>query len=364
MLLELKKKAIKVAAIRALICIGIVIGVLLYTSFGILNKMQGPVDLESINIHDYKNQHVKTEMNLSLGVFMEEFSKNTKTNKETVTSNYYIIPVNNEVLIGISIPKDEIETADMIVEETYDFFDGHINAISTSLEIKGMLAPMKDEEWKYFVRTLENMGYRTEEINEIAVPYVLKQGYLGTTRENITVALTIISLLAILFAIYSLIMAFSGAYQKGLMKYIDKNESVAKEQVEVDFREAEYIDKRVWVGQRWTIYLAGATAKIIENQEIVWAYYKEETRVKNGATTVFRNIILYNKEKDMSDIKVLSEQSGHKILEVYKTNQKHIVCGYNKELEQCFRKDYDKFLTLASENDNDTEADRIDEMYS
>lgn len=362
MLLELKKKAIKVAAIRALICIGVVIGVLVFTNFGILNKIQGPVDLESISIDDYKKQYVKTEMNLSLGIFIEEISKNTQTNKESIISNYYIIPVNNEVLIGISIPKDEIETANRIVEETYDFFEGYSDSIATSLEIKGMLAPMEDEEWKYFVRTLESMGYRTEEINEIAVPYVLKQGYLGNTREDITVILTIVSLLAILYAIYSLIMAFSGAYQKGLMKYIDKNESVAKEQVEIDFSEAECIDKRVWVGQRWTIYLAGATAKIIENQEIVWAYYKEVTRVRKGATTTFRDVILYNKEKDMSDIKVLSEQSGHRILEIYKTNQRHIVCGYNKELEKCFRKDYDRFLTLASENDYNTEMDRANEI--
>lgn len=285
-------------------------------------------------------------MDLSLGAYMDIFSTDGNTNTSTIKSSSYVIPTNDEKLMGISIFKSDIEMADQIVNETYDWLEDKIEYPSSYLEVKGTLRKMDDEEYRYFVKAMEYLGYTTEEIDDFVIPYVLKQGYIGRLNDNTVTVLGIASIGLALFAIYSLIRAFNGSYQKNILKYIESNPSISFRELETDFSKATPVGKNVWVGSRWTFYLDGAAAQLIDNKDTVWAYRNEHTVIGKGSYSRSISIRLFDINKRYASFNVKKDAEADQILQLYDNMHSHMVVGYSSEIEKCFQKEFDKFLDI------------------
>lgn len=346
MLLLLKKKGKNIAILRTVIIFALIITYFVYSDFAPIKLIQGPAPLEDISVADYNNQYVAAEMNLSLGSYMDTFSTDEKTNTSTTIRSAYVIPTNDEKLMGVSIVESDIELANRIVDETYDWWEKKIEYPTSSIEVKGTLQKMDDEEYRYFVRSMEYLGYTTEEINGFAIPYVLKQGYIGKLNENAVVFLGITFIGLVLFAIYTLIKAFSGSYQKDILKYIDNNPSISFKELEADFSTAIPVGKKIWVGSRWTFYLDGAAAQLVDNNDIIWAYSSEHTVIGKGVFNRTISIKLFDINKRYTSLNVKKDAEADQILQIYNDIHNHMVIGYNRELERCFQKDFDAFLGM------------------
>ncbi|QUH18655.1 DUF6709 family protein [Alkaliphilus sp. B6464] len=347
MLSLFNKKGKNIALLRTVIIFTLIIVYLVYSDFAPIKLIQGPTPLEDISVVDYNNQYVTAEMNLSPGAYMDTSSTDKKTNISTTIRSDYVIPTNDENLMGVSISKSDIELANKIVDETYDWLDKKIEYPTSSLEVKGTLQKMDDEEYRYFVRFMEYLGYTTEEINGFAIPYVLKQGYIGKLNEDAVVLLGITSIGLVLFAIYTLIKAFSGSYQKNILKYIDNNPSISFKELETDFSTAIPVGKKIWVGSRWTFYLDGAAAQLVDNNDTIWAYRSEHTVIqKGGGFNRSISIKLFDINKRYTSLNVKKDAEADQILQIYNDIHNHMVIGYSRELEKCFQKDFDTFLGM------------------
>ena len=86
-----------------------------------------------------------------------------------------------------------------------------------------------------------------------------------------------VAILLTFWALTSLIGFFRRTYEKEIHKYLKKNTSCSPGEIEADFTTAHPVGKDIWIGRKWTIYMSGAKARILRNQDLVWGYYFEQT---------------------------------------------------------------------------------------
>ncbi len=347
MLSLLKKKGKRLALSRTLIIFLAIAGYLFYSDFALLKFLSGPIPLEEISVADYKNQYVITEMSLSLGAYMDTVSTDADTKISTTVNSDYLIPTNENKLMGVSLTKAELETANQIVNETYDWLNEVIEYPSTTLEIKGTIQEIPADEWFYLKSFMEYLQYPPEEIDAWATPYVIKHGNIGKLNKNAVIFSAVLAAAMLLFAVYTLARAFTGSYQKSITNYLDINPAVSLKTLESDFAGAALVGKEIWVGNRWMIYLDGATAKIADNKETVWAYFREHTVINRGIPQKYLSVELFDINKKQRTVKVKKKADADEILQLLAENHSHIVIGYSTELENCFKKEFDKFLTIS-----------------
>lgn len=150
----------------------------------------------------------------------------------------------------------------------------------------------------------------------------------------------IVALVLVLWGIRAVSGIFSSAYLKDFRRYLQKNADVSMETIEADFGRAHPINKRTWVGRRWTIYMAGARAKLITNKDILWGYYFKRT----GRNSV-SEMRLYAIDKTILHVP-LSETETHNALQYYADEQPQMIVGYNADLEKMFAKNFEEFKEL------------------
>lgn len=166
--------------------------------------------------------------------------------------------------------------------------------------------------------------------------------YGGVTKafENSTFGIVagIGLLLAGIFMVYYIITKDS--FQK-IREYVQQHPDITMEELEKDFNKGTKLG-RVWIGDRWTFFMddTGLPA-VLDNTELVWAFFYRERygRVSPGFLYTF-NI---NRER----VKVpISRKNSKKALKLFDEKFPYIVIGRNKENEELFTNDFNKFLKL------------------
>lgn len=324
-----------------------------------LKLAKGPQDLYQLTVDQLPNSYVEGDINVILGAYAEYYVENDDGTEE-VTDNYYIIPVGEEEFVGLAVNKEDFSTADQIYNETYDYMMGYRDDLSTSMRVTGTINKMEDdvyefyEEWFMTSGILENPT--KEEFERVALPYVLEIDKVGKLDTYIVYLLAALSVILILAMLYAFIAGISGLYLRPVKKYITKHQDlVSEERVESDFMNATTIEN-VMVGNTWTFYTKGCKTYMIENKDIVWAYLEETTHRVNGIKSgVSKSLILYNQKKKKLAIPMKKSNYVNSVLGIYSHTQPHMVIGFSEELKKCFNKDFETFIRIPYQNQEQSE---------
>lgn len=326
-----------------------------------LKLAKGPQDLYQLTVDQLPNSYVEGDINVILGAYAEYYVENDDGTEE-VTDNYYIIPVGEEEFVGLAVNKEDFSTADQIYNETYDYMMGYRDDLSTSMKVTGTINKMEDdvyefyEEWFMTSGILENPT--KEEFERVALPYVLEIDKVGKLDTYIVYLLAALSVILVLAMLYAFIAGISGLYLRPVKKYITKHQDlVSEERVESDFMNATTIEN-VMVGNTWTFYTKGCKTYMIENKDIVWAYLEETTHRVNGIKSgVSKSLILYNQKKKKLAIPMKKSNYVNSVLGIYSHTQPHMVIGFSEELKKCFNKDFETFLRIPYQNQEQSEQE-------
>ncbi|MDF2587022.1 MAG: hypothetical protein K0S41_863 [Anaerocolumna sp.] len=326
-----------------------------------LKLAKGPQDLYQLTVDQLPNSYVEGDINVILGAYAEYYVENDDGTEE-VTDNYYIIPVGEEEFVGLAVNKEDFSTADQIYNETYDYMMGYRDDLSTSMKVTGTINKMEDdvyefyEEWFMTSGILENPT--KEEFERVALPYVLEIDKVGKLDTYIVYLLAALSVILVLAMLYAFIAGISGLYLRPVKKYITKHQDlVSEERVESDFMNATTIEN-VMVGNTWTFYTKGCKTYMIENKDIVWAYLEETTHRVNGIKSgVSKSLILYNQKKKKLAIPMKKSNYVNSVLGIYSHTQPHMVIGFSEELNKCFNKDFETFLRIPYQNQEQSEQE-------
>lgn len=353
MLAELKKKSI-MRAIPLVLLFVIAGGVLFAAEFSnIRSLLRGHVKFETLLPDEINGDLiVEASINANFGAYMEEYSKNTKTNVTRTTDIYYVIWTGDDDsedyrYMGIKVPASYGGQMDRMAEATYNY------EMSDTIYFTGAVNKMSSEEYQYFREYFQESDWTDEEIDEYTLPYYISVGALTGGAATSAYVIFGIGIALIVFGVIILLYALSGGDVKAFQK-----EAATLGMSEMEL-EAEYAGARVMIqkdnlriGRRLIFYMTGRRTRVIVNDKIVWAYQQSTTHRTNGIKTgtTYEILVYLLNEKKARRINVPGEEKAGEVLQYMYENIPTAVVGYTDELLSLFNKDYQGFLNLRYHN--------------
>ncbi len=353
MLAELKKKSI-MRAIPLVLLFVIAGGVLFAAEFSnIRSLLRGHVKFETLLPDEINGDLiVEASINANFGAYMEEYSKNTKTNVTRTTDIYYVIWTGDDdsedyKYMGIKVPASYGGQMDRMAEATYNY------EMSDTIHFTGAVNKMSSEEYQYFREYFQESDWTDEEIDEYTLPYYISVGALTGGAATSAYVIFGIGIALIVFGVIILLYALSGGDVKAFQK-----EAATLGMSEMEL-EAEYAGARVMIqkdnlriGRRLIFYMTGRRTRVIVNDKIVWAYQQSTTHRTNGIKTgtTYEILVYLLNEKKARRINVPGEEKAGEVLQYMYENIPTAVVGYTDELLSLFNKDYQGFLNLRYHN--------------
>ena len=295
---------------------------------------------------------VEASINANFGAYMEEYSKNTKTNVTRTTDIYYVIWTGDDdsedyKYMGIKVPASYGGQMDRMAEATYNY------EMSDTIHFTGAVNKMSSEEYQYFREYFQESDWTDEEIDEYTLPYYISVGALTGGAATSAYVIFGIGIALIVFGVIILLYALSGGDVKAFQK-----EAATLGMSEMEL-EAEYAGARVMIqkdnlriGRRLIFYMTGRRTRVIVNDKIVWAYQQSTTHRTNGIKTgtTYEILVYLLNEKKARRINVPGEEKAGEVLQYMYENIPTAVVGYTDELLSLFNKDYQGFLNLRYHN--------------
>lgn len=350
----LRKKAKKSNMLRVIFSIIGIVVLLAVTKFAIFDVITGPTKLDITKDPDtYKGKYVTIDVQNFMGEYIEHTTTATRKygGSSTSTNGYsYLVfqsvdDYEKEASIwyfySIYLNKSMQQEMALKIDETFEYWNDETGQVAPPepVTIKGVWNPMDAQTERYFREDLAKINILESEYDKLYF-YELDTKNIGGLNGPLFWFLMAGAAGLAVFAVASVVGFFGNGYMKNIQKYLQKDRSVSIAAIEEDFNQARLIEKHVWVGSKWTVYMEGNGAKILPNKELVWGYYFQRT----GRNSV-SEMRLYTKDKKVFHIS-LSEKGTQEALGVYVEQQPQMVVGYSSELEKMFNKNFEEFLNL------------------
>lgn len=355
MLETLKKKSRKSHTITAIVCVVIAIVLMAVTKFAVLDVITGAKKLDlTADPAAQEGRYVSMDAQFVLTDFVEhttttkrKYSSSTSTRTDGYSYLAFEPVVNYEedtsvwYFYGIYMDKSDEDMMYQLAEQTWAYLEDESQSTPPPepVTIKGTWKAMESGVERYCRDTLEEIGITEDEYNVVRF-YTLDGAKLGGVDKTVFWVLMAIAGASLLFGLWNVIGIFGTGYLSEINAYLRKNSSISLMEIENDFKNATPIGSDVWIGPKWTIYMAGATARLINNRELVWGYYF----YRSGRHSV-SELRLFDKNKKTHFIS-MSEKLATQALDVYRKGQPQIIAGYSKELEKMYNKNFDEFLNV------------------
>ncbi len=343
---ELKKRTLKGTLAWSIILI--LAGVVLagWNAVSALQVVTGYVDFSTLEPGKINNQVVKIDLAYNFACYLEEYSKNTKTNATTTTHYYYVILTRDgeeldDRFMSIKVPaKFGAELDDMAMATAE-------GGTTTPMTFYGKIKKLDSEEMYYFKDYLKEFGWTDEDIEAETLPYYID--YMWQPATLIYVVLFAAGVVLLVYGIVRIASAASGGALKKLHKDI-ADAGFTEPSIESDFRSAKFFDKKgtLRVGRLMTYYTAGSVPRAIPNNKMMWAYQNTVTHRTNGVKTgTTYNVMVYGETAPKGlTFAVANEAVAQDMLNHFNATLPWVVVGYSDELKKLYNKDRAQFLQL------------------
>lgn len=317
---------------------------LFLSSFGIIHIIKGPkkVNLYNNDIKDYVNKYIEVNVYHPIDMFEEDYVKNTDTNTTRVTHYGYVIMNPNETyadfnLCGIMVPDEYENVIYDIAEESYNFLaSGELLPTYKPFVVKGIVIKMDSTQLRFYNESLSALGMET--VSEAY--YVAHKKLPGNIDITTSIIFTVIAGVFLFFTLLMLFFVLTNRGLNSIKKYATKKTTKSVEQLDYEFQSARLFGKNIWVTKD-NIFTSGVfSVKIVDLNDVVWAYYYKKTG-KHPQSYVR----MYNTKKRMLYVNA-PEAIAYEILEYLDQITSHMVLGYSKELNTMFNRDFNGFLNL------------------
>lgn len=349
----LKKSAAKSAVVRILIALAVIAAVMLYQRKPLLDLVKGPEPITAGMDYDgLEGSYVSFDAVQVLDEFVRQTTRESGSAKEKLKNIGYLVYFENDGwLFGMEMKKSREEAMNAQIDETIKWLNGDLNQMTTVTHVTGTWKALTGKRLQFFKETVaDDLG---EEYLDMALPYYIDTNSVGDMlKSQIQIGLAIMGL-ALLYAVYVLVSFLTGSYKRKIKKYMAAHPEVTVERLESEYACAASVGKKIRVGRNYTIFAQGLQSEIVDNQDIVWAYYYQRT----GKYYV-SNLRLYDKDGKLIFI-CATEKGAHEIMNIYRREQNHIVLGYSKEREEMFTKNRQEFLNIRY-NRTPEERERMD----
>lgn len=336
----LKKKVVKSYLLRVVVVIAIMIGGLTQCGEALATFFKGPVPLTAgMDFEAAEGAYVSFDARIIVDEYVRRTQQSSKSKTERVKSiGYFVIFEDEGCIFGIEMPASKEEEMNRFLDSTYAWIAEDGGEPTEFKHIRGTWTELTGKRLQYYKEQItQDLG---EEYLDAALPYFIDTSSIGSMKLTGVYVWSAALAAGLLYLIYITVRFLSGCYKKPIEAYLSSHPDVSLERIEADFGSEAAIGGNIWVGRRWTIYTSGITASILDNKDLVWAYYYRRTgRYSESSLRVF------DINRNMHTISAVKSEAME-VMDIYSKNQGHIVLGYTKELEALYEKDFQGFLKL------------------
>lgn len=346
MLEEARKQCKKSAKTRIIVCLVLIVIGMAAPLLAPIQFLLGPKKLSGktdLNYDSYKNKYVEFDIEYVFDYYVETTTKTTKNGKvvssKKTSYGYVVYNWDDNTCFAVELPVKYDDTMNDIMDETVEYFY-YGTKPKTTLKVKGTFEVLKGQELTYYKETLKDLEDAIPGITDASVMYKLTADTVNGIKTDFVYLIYVAVAILIIVILYTVIRMKTGAADSKLKKFLTANAGITEEQVGSDMNSATRIGKTVWAGKRFTVWTVGLYMYIINNKNLVWAYYFQRT----GRNAVSQ-VRTFNKDHKMVAIN-LSKELSNQLLSAYQETQPQMVLGYKKELEKQYNKDFSGFLNL------------------
>lgn len=334
---KLKAKSILGTSLLSLLIL--LMGVLFLVGSQCWLFWQTPQNLYEVPREELEGAYVTVELPLIYTeyAYTEKYENNYDTTG-TIVSMEYIIDANVDDYCGLLIEDAEmIEQANALLEQFYQYNYYEIDEITATFTVTGVMEKMPNDSLEFYH---EVVGYDqlSAKEQEIYLPLYLN------VRDGSEVTSSVLMLIAgVAFLLWALIWelrAFSGAYQKQVMKKAQQLSPNAPDRI---LEQLEQLAKsqpkeKVMMNDQLIFAQSNNKSYLYATNELVWAYHSTTTQrvyfIPVGKTHSLTLAMIDGKsiQVPMKDAQVNEYlQSIHQL---------HPACflGYNNEIAKLYRK--------------------------
>lgn len=368
MLEKLKKNSLKSLLPIIIIMLIVAVGLLVYFGPDFITWAKGPVVFEELSIDEIDDQYVTMTFELTFGTFATEVTTTTRNGSkvsERDSMQYHAVLVGgldrymytNESLywefVGLAVPARYFDTTEIIDKNSDEFFENYdLRALDTTMQVTGQILPMDEKMLRYYKSFFRSADYTDEEFEAYCAPYYIKVGSLARGSIEIVLLMNAVAVLLILGAIFMLIKALTGGYQRKLIKTLKAQGDMELERADVDFSSAFEPTKGVKIGRSYLFDCTSAKTKVIPLRQIAWAYTHQTNHRKYGRTvsTTF-NSMIYTEDKKLHQLVIPSKDICDQIMDDLSKKCPAGIFGYSDQLKQMFNKNYDEFTRMRRQKE-------------
>ena len=315
-----------------------------YNGFGVFKLIGGPKYLYDLPVDELNGSYVEAEIFYLPDWYAVTESRREGSPVKTVVSREYIIPVGDMEFMGVLMNKENLTYADQIMEESQAYLDGEISELNNYFTVKGTILPMPEDSLGFYHDTI---GYEELDAETQAwfLPYYLKVDYLGRTQTALTWVTTGIGVVCLAIGLLMLIRALTGAYQKEIKKYCETSGEgeFATERLEAFYQSTQPVGG-IRMNDRWVLFQQGAWTRLLDAQDLCWAYQRTTRHRTNGIPTgKTYGLILKTRKKRSFDLG-MAEATVQQTLHEIGMRLPHVVLGYAKELEREYKNNPEAFV--------------------
>lgn len=368
MLQKLKSASLKKAMPWIIILFVAAAGLLVYFGPDFLTWVKGPVTFEDLSIGEIEDQYVTMTFELTFGTFATEVTTTTRNGvkvSEKDSMQYHAVLVggldryiNTEEdmyweFVGLAVPSRYFDTVRIIDRNSDDFFETYdLRSLDTTMQVTGQLLPMDDEMLRHYRAFFDEADYTAEEFRDYCSPYYIKIDHLR--RGHVDFVLTMMALAAILFlmALYMLIKALTGGYQRKLVKALKALGEMELERADADYESASEPTKGIRIGRNYLFDCTGTKTDVFALRQVAWAYTHCVNHQKYGRTvSTSYSIILYTEDKKQHQLAMPSQTACDQVIDDLNRKCPAGIFGYSDQLRELFNRNYDEFTRLRRQKE-------------
>lgn len=355
MLQKLKSASLKKVMPGIIILFIAAAGLLVYFGPDFITWAKGPVAFEELSINEIENQYVTMTFELTFGTFATEVTTTTRNGakvSERDTMQYHAVLVGgldryvntNEDLywefVGLAVPARYFDTTKIIDRNSDEFFETYdLRALDTTMQITGQILPMDDEMLRHYRSFFREADYTDDEYKEYCAPYYIKVDHLKRGHADFVLFMNALAVILLLWAVYMLIKALTGGYQRKLIKALKAQGEMELERADADFESASEPTKGIRIGRNYLFDCSGAKTDVFALRQVAWAYSHQVNHQKYGRTvSTTYSIILYTENKKSHQLTMPSKAASDQVLDELNRKCPAGIFGYSDQLKQLFNK--------------------------
>ncbi len=368
MLQKLKSASLKKVMPGIIILFIAAAGLLVYFGPDFITWAKGPVAFEELSINEIENQYVTMTFELTFGTFATEVTTTTRNGakvSERDTMQYHAVLVGgldryvntNEDLywefVGLAVPARYFDTTKVIDRNSDEFFETYdLRALDTTMQITGQILPMDDEMLRHYRSFFREADYTDDEFKEYCAPYYIKVDHLKRGHADFVLFMNALAVILLLWAVYMLIKALTGGYQRKLIKALKAQGEMELERADADFENASEPTKGIRIGRNYLFDCSGAKTDVFALRQVAWAYSHQVNHQKYGRTvSTTYSIMLYTENKKSHQLTMPSKAASDQVLDELNRKCPAGIFGYSDQLKQLFNKNYDEFTRLRRQKE-------------